>query len=283
MLNPLISVRCFNTRLSTENAIPLIQDFDLIIDGTDNFPTRYLINDACVLTGKPYVYGSLYRFEGQVSVFSVPGSACYRCLYPTPPPPDIVPSCVEGGILGPVPGIIGTMQALEAIKLITGIGSPLVNRLLLLDALHMRVRELKIQHDGACAICGSHPTITELQTYGQTCSDEFSGVQTSVNLTPNELLALLREHGSLEIIDVREPFEFSGCHVPGARNIPLSTLTGSALPELKGEKITVFVCQSGIRSARAMAAFQASGLPGQAKHLNGGMEAWLAQDLPVEA
>lgn len=282
-LNPLISVRCFNTRLSTENALTLFQDFDLIIDGTDNFPTRYLINDACVLTGKPYVYGSLYRFEGQISVFAIHGAPCYRCLYPSPPPVDLVPSCIEGGILGPVPGIIGTMQALEAIKLITGIGSPLINRLLLLDTLHMRFSELKIQHDITCAICGTNPTITKLQSYDQTCSAEIPGTHTSVNLSPEELLLLSREQGSLQIIDVREPFEFSGCHVPGAVNIPLGTLNGSAMQGLKEKELTVFVCQSGIRSARAIAAFRASGLTGHVKHLNGGMEAWLAQNLPVES
>ena len=211
-LNPEIQIDSFETHLTSENALEIFKDYDLIVDGTDNFPTRYLVNDACVLLGKPNVYGSIFRFEGQITIFGFPGGPCYRCLYPEPPPPGLVPSCAEGGVLGVLPGIVGTIQAAETLKLILGKGEPLVGRLLLFDALGMRFRELKLRKNPECAVCGSHRTITQLIDYEQFCGirgEEAPAPQTSVpDITPRELKARLDRGDDLYILDVREPHEY---------------------------------------------------------------------------
>src|SRR5689334_15942991 len=219
-INPLINLRTFDTRLSSDNALELFRDFDIIADGTDNFPTRYLVNDACVLTGKPNVYGSIFRFEGQASVFATEEGPCYRCLYPEPPPPGLVPSCAEGGVLGVLPGIVGAIQANEAIKLILGKGDPLIGRLLLFDAMQMRFRELKLRKDPDCPVCGTHPTITKLIDYQQFCGITPPQQQPTLSpeweITPRELKARLDKGERPFILDVRNPEEWQIARLEGA-------------------------------------------------------------------
>ena len=264
--NPDIALDLHDEPFAAANAARLVSDYDLVIDGTDNFPTRYLVNDACVMAGKPNVYGSVSRFEGQVSVFAKRPGPCYRCLHPEPPPDGLIPNCAEAGVLGVLPGIIGTLQATEAIKLITGIGEPLVGRLLLYDALRMRFRELTLPRDPDCPVCGDRPTIRELIAYDLTCA---TGART--NMTVNELHKWRTEGHPHKLIDVREPSEHQTSHIEGAELIPLGTLA-QHLDALPTDRPIVVHCQMGGRSARATAMLQAKGF--DAHNLEGGIAAW---------
>jgi sulfur-carrier protein adenylyltransferase/sulfurtransferase len=271
-INPHVKVEVFQERLSSTNALKFFRDYDVIVDGTDNFPTRYLVNDTCVLLGKPYVYGSIYRFEGQASVFWAGHSACYRCLFPEPPPPGTVPSCAEGGVLGVLPGIIGCIQANEAIKLIIGRGEPLFNRLLLLDALAMQFRELTLQRDPECPVCGNNPTIKQLIDY-----DVFCGIAKPA-ATPGEISVLelnerLKRGDKLNVIDVREPYEHAIAQIPGAKLIPMGQLLERA-GELDPTCDTVLLCRSGGRSAHMIRELKRAGYTGQLLNLTGGIHAW---------
>ncbi len=274
-MNPQIQIDTFETRLTSENALELFKGFDIIVDGTDKFPTRYLINDACVLLGKPNVYGSIFRFEGQATVFGYPGGPCYRCLYPEPPPPGLVPSCAEGGVLGVLPGIVGAIQAMETIKLILGAGDPLVGRLLLFDALGMRFRELKLHKNPACPICGEHRTITKLIDYEEFCGirgEETVPVTTGIpEITPRELKARLDRGDNLFILDVREPHEFQICNLKG-HLIPLGDLP-RRVSELDSSREIVAHCRSGKRSADAVDFLQKAGFR-KIWNLKGGILAW---------
>ena len=273
-INPFIQLRPFETRLTSENALELFRDFDIIVDGTDNFPTRYLVNDACVLTGKPNVYGSIFRFEGQVSVFATKDGPCYRCLYPEPPPPGLVPSCAEGGVLGILPGLVGVMQATEAIKLILGKGEPLIGRLLLVDALGMRFRELKLRKNPDCPACGTHPTVTKLIDYNEFCGirGEEKPVASNVpEIQPEELKAKLDAGEDIFILDVREPHEYQICNLQGYL-IPLGELPKRA-HELDSSREIVAHCRSGVRSAKAVTFLQQAGFR-KVKNLAGGILAW---------
>ncbi|MGE5725461.1 MAG: molybdopterin-synthase adenylyltransferase MoeB [Acidobacteriota bacterium] len=273
-INPFVQLRPFETRLTSENALEIFRDFDLIVDGTDNFPTRYLVNDACVLTGKPNVYGSIFRFEGQVSVFATKDGPCYRCLYPEPPPPGLVPSCAEGGVLGILPGLVGVMQATEAIKLILGKGEPLIGRLLLVDALGMRFRELKLRKNPDCPACGIHPTVTKLIDYNEFCGirGEEKPVASNVpEIQPEELKAKLDAGEDIFILDVREPHEYQICNLNGYL-IPLGELPQRA-HELDSSREIVAHCRSGVRSAKAVTFLQQAGFR-KVKNLAGGILAW---------
>src|SRR6266480_2936347 len=275
-INPLINLRTFDTRLSSDNAVELFRDFDIIADGTDNFPTRYLVNDACVLTGKPNVYGSIFRFEGQASVFWAERGPCYRCLYPEPPPPGLVPSCAEGGVLGVLPGIIGAIQANETIKIILGAPDIMVNRLLLFDAWRMRFRELKLRKDPKCPICGDNPTIKELIDY-----EEFCGITqptqatepTMEEIKATELKQRLDQGDDIQIIDVREPHEYEIGQLPNSKLIPLGQVL-NRMNEIDPDRETVIHCKMGGRSAKAIEALQRSGFPGHLVNLKGGITAW---------
>jgi len=272
-LNPHLSVSLHRTRLDAGNALDLVRDHDLVVDGTDNFATRYLVNDACVLLGKPDVYGSIFRFEGQASVFATPGGPCYRCLYPEPPPPGLVPSCADGGVLGVLPGLIGVIQATEAIKLVLGKGEPLVGRLLVVDALSMRFRELKLQRNPECPACGERRTITRLVDY-----EAFCGVRGAEAAGPDvpeisvEELKRRREAGEdLVLVDVREPHEVQICSL-GGRLIPLGDLP-RRVHELDASRDIVVHCRSGPRSARAVAFLRQAGFR-KVRNLAGGIVAW---------
>ncbi len=273
-LNPFVEVTGYNTGLSSQNALEIMRDYDVVIDGTDNFPTRYLVNDACVLLGKPNVYGSIFRFEGQASVFGVKEGPCYRCLYPEPPPPGLVPSCAEGGVLGVLPGIIGTIQATEAIKLIMGIGSSLVGRLMLFDALEMRFRELKLRKNPNCPVCGTNPTVTELIDYQAFCGivPEQASLPMENRTTPVELAEALRGDRPPQVIDVREPHEWDIVHLDGARLIPLATLPAH-LHEYDRSAHIVVHCKSGARSAKATQLLKDAGFR-DVKNLEGGILRW---------
>ena len=274
-LNPDIQIDRHETRLTSENALDLFREYDIIVDGTDNFPTRYLVNDACILLGKPNVYGSIFRFEGQVSVFGYEGGPCYRCLYPEPPPPGLVPSCAEGGVLGVLPGIVGALQAAEVIKLILGKGEPLVGRLLLFDALAMRFRELKLRKSPACPVCGDHPSVKKLIDYAEFCGirgEEAPAPQTSVpEITPRELKSRLDRGDDLFILDVREPHEYQICNL-GGYLIPLGDLP-KRVSELDSSREIVAHCRSGKRSAEATAFLQKAGFR-KVLNLKGGILAW---------
>ncbi len=273
-INPFVQLRPFETRLTSENALEIFRDFDIIVDGTDNFPTRYLVNDACVLTGKPNVYGSIFRFEGQVSVFATKDGPCYRCLYPEPPPPGLVPSCAEGGVLGILPGLVGVMQATEAIKLVLGKGEPLIGRLLLVDALGMRFRELKLRKNPDCPACGQHPTVTKLIDYNEFCGirGEEKPVASNVpEIQPEELKAKLDAGEDIFILDVREPHEYQICNLDGYL-IPLGELPQRA-HELDSSREIVAHCRSGVRSAKAVSFLQQAGFR-KVKNLAGGILAW---------
>jgi adenylyltransferase/sulfurtransferase len=274
-LNPEIEIELHDTKLTSENALAILKDYDVVADGTDNFPTRYLVNDACILLGKPNVYGSIFRFEGQASVFGMPGGPCYRCLYPEPPPPGLVPSCAEGGVLGILPGIIGVMQATETVKLLLGIGEPLVGRLLLFDALKMSFRELKLRKDPACPICGEHRTIHKLIDYNQFCGiaplpQEPSRVEGEID--PLELKLRLDRQDPLFLLDVREPYEWQIGRIPGAHLIPLGQLS-SRIGELNRADEVVAYCRSGIRSGKAVDFLIKSGFS-RCLNLSGGILAW---------
>ena len=274
-LNPDIQIDTFDTHLSSDNALDILKDYDIIVDGTDNFPTRYLVNDASVLLKKPNVYGSIFRFEGQITIFGDPNGPCYRCLYPEPPPPGLVPSCAEGGVLGVLPGIVGSIQAAETLKLIIGKGESLIGRLLLFDALAMRFRELKLRKNPDCPMCGTHPTITKLIDYAEFCGvrgEEAPAPQTSVpEITPRELKTRLDRGDDLYILDVREPHEYQICNL-GGHLIPLGDLSKRA-SELDSSREIVAHCRSGKRSAEAVEFLQRAGFR-KVLNLKGGILAW---------
>jgi molybdopterin/thiamine biosynthesis adenylyltransferase/rhodanese-related sulfurtransferase len=274
-LNPMIEIASYETRLTSDNALDLFRDYDIIVDGTDNFPTRFLVNDACVLLGKPNVYGSIFRFEGQATVFGYPGGPCYRCLYPEPPPPGLVPSCAEGGVLGVLPGIVGSIQAMETIKLILGTGEPLVGRLLLFDALAMRFRELKLKMNPDCAICGQHRTITKLIDYEEFCGirgEEAPAMTDGISeITATELKARQDRGEKVFILDVREPHEYQICNLNG-KLIPLGELP-RRVNELDSSVEMVVHCRSGKRSADAIHFLQTAGFK-KLWNLKGGVLAW---------
>jgi adenylyltransferase/sulfurtransferase len=274
-LNPDIQIETFETRLTSENALELFKDYDIIVDGTDNFPTRYLVNDACVLLGKPNVYGSIFRFEGQATIFAYPGGPCYRCLYPEPPPPGLVPSCAEGGVLGVLPGIVGSIQAAETLKLILGAGDSLVGRLLLFDALAMKFRELKLRKNPECPACGEHRTITKLIDYEEFCGirgEEAPAMASTVpEITPKELKARLDKGDDLFILDVREPHEYQICNI-GGKLIPLGEISRRA-HELDSSREIVVHCRSGKRSAEAAEFLRTAGFR-KVLNLKGGILAW---------
>jgi adenylyltransferase/sulfurtransferase len=274
-LNPAIEIVSYETRLTSENALEMFRDYDIIVDGTDNFPTRFLVNDACVLLGKPNVYGSIFRFEGQATVFGYPDGPCYRCLYPEPPPPGLVPSCAEGGVLGVLPGIVGSIQAMETIKLILGTGEPLVGRLLLFDALAMRFRELKLKKNPDCPLCGNHRTITKLIDYEEFCGirgEEAPAMTDGIKeITATELKARQDRGEKLFILDVREPHEYQICNLNG-KLIPLGELP-QRVNELDSSVEMVVHCRSGKRSADAIHFLQTAGFK-KLLNLKGGVLAW---------
>jgi molybdopterin/thiamine biosynthesis adenylyltransferase/rhodanese-related sulfurtransferase len=274
-INPGVEVVLHPTRLSSDNARELIRDYDIVVDGSDNFPTRYLVNDACVLEGKPYVWGSIYRFDGQMSVFWAEHGPCYRCLYPEPPPPGMVPSCAEGGVLGVLCGTVGSIQANEAIKLITGIGQPLVGRLMIYDALELSFKDIRVRKDPDCAVCGPNATVTELIDYEAFCgvvSDDAQRAVAGSSLVPAELAEMLASGKPLRLVDVREPHEFEINRIEGAELIPLDTLP-DRLADLPQQEPVVVYCKSGQRSAEALALLKQSGFS-TAKHLTGGILAY---------
>jgi sulfur-carrier protein adenylyltransferase/sulfurtransferase len=272
-INPFLNIRTFETKLTSENALELFQDFDIIADGTDNFPTRYLVNDACVLTGKPNVYGSIFRFEGQASVFATEEGPCYRCLYPEPPPPGLVPSCAEGGVLGILPGLVGVIQATEVIKLILGRGEPLIGRLLLIDALGMKFRELKLRKNPDCPACGTHPTVTKLIDYNQFCGirGEEKAVEAIPEIQVEELKRRLDAGEDLFVLDVREPHEYQICNI-GGYLIPLNDLP-KRVNELDSSREIVAHCKMGGRSAKAVQFLRQAGFQ-KVHNLKGGINAW---------
>jgi adenylyltransferase/sulfurtransferase len=274
-MNPMIEITTHETRLTSSNALDLFKDYDIIVDGTDNFPTRYLVNDASVLLGKRNVYGSIFRFEGQVSIFGAPDGPCYRCLYPEPPPPGLVPSCAEGGVLGVLPGIVGSLQAIETIKLILGAGDSLVGRLLLFDALGMHFRELKLKKNPDCRLCGTHPTITKLIDYEEFCGirgEEAPAQITQVpEITPRELKQRLDRGDDLFVLDVREPHEYQICNMNGYL-LPLGDLP-RRVHELDSSREIVAHCRSGKRSAEAAEFLRKAGFR-KIWNLKGGILAW---------
>jgi adenylyltransferase/sulfurtransferase len=279
-LNPHVHVDTYETALSSENALKLFEPYDVILDGTDNFPTRYLVNDACVISGKPNAYGSIFRFEGQASVFATKDGPCYRCLYPEPPPPGLVPSCAEGGVLGVLPGIIGVIQATEAIKLMLGIGEPLIGRFLIYDALKMRFRELKLRKDPECPVCGTNPTVTKLIDYEQFCGirpePQAQPRGAAVNeweITPVELKRRLDAGDDLFILDVREPNEYQINKIPGSTLIPLGELP-RRYQELDPDREVVAHCKMGGRSAKAVEYLRSVGFT-KVKNLRGGILEWI--------
>ncbi|MGH9339625.1 MAG: molybdopterin-synthase adenylyltransferase MoeB [Acidobacteriota bacterium] len=277
-INPNVKIETHETRLSSENALELFQNYDVIADGTDNFPTRYLVNDACVLTGKPNVYGSIFRFEGQASVFATEEGPCYRCLYPEPPPPGLVPSCAEGGVLGILPGLVGIIQATEVVKLILGKGDPLIGRLLLFDALAMKFRELKLRKNPECPVCGDNPSIRELIDYELFCgvqhvSDTELGDRWEIGA--RELKAELDQGKDLFLLDVRDPHEVQICEIGGSHLIPLGELL-DRLSELDSARDIVAYCRSGQRSARAIEMMRQAGFQ-KLRNLRGGILAWSDQ------
>jgi len=285
-INSDIEVETYNLRLTSENALDIVKEYDVVVDGTDNFATRYLVNDSCVLLGKPNVYGSIFRFEGQVSVFDANSGPCYRCLYPEPPPPGLVPSCAEGGVLGILPGIIGTMQAAETIKLILGKGRPLVGKLLFVDVMEMKIRELKLRKDPNCPLCGKNPTITKLIDY-----DEFCGVgrgeeqalaeASDLEITVDEFNNLIKSKKDILILDVRGPNEYQICHIKGSKLIPLGDLP-SRVNELDTADEIIVHCHHGVRSLRATTFLRNMGFK-KVKSLKGGIDVWAQeydQDMP---
>ncbi len=276
-INPNVQIDRYDVLLNSQNAMEICAPYDLIIDGTDNFPTRYLVNDVCVLQKKPNVYGSIFRFEGQATVFATEGGPCYRCLYPEPPPPGLVPSCAEGGVLGILPGTIGLIQATEALKLILGIGDPLIGRLVLYDALAMKFRELKLRRNPECPACGDHPTITELIDYEQFCGlPSHEGPAAPVveegDVDPVEVKQMLDRGDDFLLIDVREPHEYLICSIPTAKLIPLGEV-GKRANELDKEKLIVAHCKMGGRSAKAVAQLKELGFP-RVRNMTGGITLW---------
>jgi adenylyltransferase/sulfurtransferase len=274
-INPLIKIEKHDQAFTSENAMQIATEYDIVIDGTDNFATRYLVNDVCVLLGKPNCYGSIFRFEGQASVFGLDGGPCYRCLYPKPPEPGLIPNCAEGGVLGILPGIVGTIQATEAIKIILGIGNHLSGRLLLLDALEMKFRELKVNRDSECPICGDQPTITSPIDYEQFCGvPKPSEPQSAWDIEPSELKRRMDASDPLTLLDVREPHEFEICNLNGTL-IPLGQLP-ERCGELERSKPIVVHCKMGGRSAKAVQLLRDAGFT-DVSNLRGGITAWSKQ------
>jgi sulfur-carrier protein adenylyltransferase/sulfurtransferase len=279
-INPNVNVILHETALDNDNALDIFSQYDLIVDGTDNFATRYLVNDACVLLGKPYVWGSIYRFDGQASVFWAEHGPCYRCLYPEPPPPGMVPSCAEGGVLGVLCGSIGSIQVTEAIKLLTGVGDSLAGRLMIYDALEMSYRTVRVRKDPECPICGKNPTITELIDYDAFCgavSEDAQAAASGSTISATDLKGMLDREDNIFLIDVREPNEYEIVNIPGATLIPKDQfLTGAALERLPQDKRIVLHCKSGARSAEALAIVKNAGFS-DAVHVGGGVLAWVSQ------
>jgi molybdopterin/thiamine biosynthesis adenylyltransferase/rhodanese-related sulfurtransferase len=286
-INPYVNVVIHNEALDNDNVLEIFAGYDLIVDGTDNFATRYMVNDAAVLLKKPYVWGSIYRFDGQASVFWAEHGPCYRCLYPEPPPPGMVPSCAEGGVLGVLCASIGSIQVTEAIKLLTGIGDPLLGRLVVYDALEMSYRKIKVRKDPNCAICGENPTVTELIDYDDFCgavSDEAAAAVAGSTILATDLKEWLDAGKPIELIDVREPAEYEIVRIPGSTLIPKGEIvSGAALASLPQDRQLVLYCKTGVRSAEALAAVKAAGFR-DAVHVQGGVVAWVKQvepSLPV--
>ncbi|HEY5400910.1 MAG TPA: adenylyltransferase/sulfurtransferase MoeZ [Trebonia sp.] len=279
-VNPYVNVILHEVRLDSDNVMEIFEPYDLIVDGTDNFATRYLVNDACVLMHKPYVWGSIYRFDGQASVFWADYGPCYRCLYPEPPPPGMVPSCAEGGVLGVLCASIGSIQVNEAIKLITGIGEPLSGRLMIYDALEMSYKTVKINKDPECAVCGKNPTVTELIDYEAFCgavSEEAEAAVVGSTISARDLKGMLDRGDDIFVVDVREPNEYEIVSIPGATLIPKGEfLNGSALEQMPQDKRIVLHCKSGARSAEVLAVLKAAGFS-DAVHVGGGVLAWVNQ------
>lgn len=276
-INSDVDVETYNLRLTSENALDIVKKYDVVVDGTDNFATRYLVNDSCVLLGKPNVYGSIFRFEGQVSVFDAKRGPCYRCLYPEPPPPGLVPSCAEGGVLGILPGIVGTMQAAETIKLIIEKGEPLIGKLLFVDVMEMKIRELKLRKDPDCPICGASPTVTKLIDYEEFCGigrgeEQVPGGESDLEITVDEFSNLLNGRKDVVILDVREPHEYEICRINGSKLIPLSELP-SRVNELDTADEIVAHCHHGVRSLRATKFLRSMGFK-KVKSLKGGIDVW---------
>ncbi len=286
-INPYVAVIMHAEQLDSDNALEIFAQYDLIVDGTDNFATRYLVNDACVLLNKPYVWGSIYRFDGQASVFWSEHGPCYRCLYPEPPPPGMVPSCAEGGVLGVLCASIGSIQVTEAIKLITGIGDPLAGRLMIYDALEMSYRTVRVRKDPECPVCGKNPTITGLIDYDAFCgtvSEDAQQAAAGSTITATELKEMLDRDDKIFLVDVREPNEYEIVSIPGAVLIPKDQfLSGAALERLPQDKRVVLHCKSGVRSAECLAVVKNAGFA-DAAHVGGGVLAWISQvdpSLPV--
>ena len=284
-INPDVEVKMFNTRISRENIMELITPYEVVIDGTDNFPTRYLVNDACIFRKKPNIYGSIFRFDGQATVFSPFTGPCYRCLYPEPPLPGMVPSCAEGGVLGVLPGIIGVIQATEAIKLIIGKGEPLIGRLLLYNALKMEFREVKLKRDPRCPVCGEHPTIKALINYEEFCGltrgTEAEATHSEHDLGPGEVKDALSRDSKVVLLDVREPHEYDIVRIEGSRLIPLSELHLRA-NELDTADTIITYCHHGQRSLQAIKTLEHFGFK-KLKHLRGGIDAWACEVDPEMA
>jgi len=283
-INPLVEVVVHAEALNNDNVMRIFEQYDLIVDGTDNFATRYLVNDAAVLLGKPYVWGSIYRFDGQASVFWAQHGPCYRCLYPEPPPPGMVPSCAEGGVLGVLCASIGSIQVTEAIKLLTGIGEPLLGSLIVYDALEMTYRKIRVRKDPNCALCGENPTITGLIDYDDFCgavSDEAARAAAGATITAPELKEWLDAGKPIDLVDVREPAEWEIVRIPGARLVPKGDiLSGQALADLPQDRQIVLYCKTGVRSAEALAAVKAAGFR-DAVHVQGGVISWARQIDPA--
>ncbi len=272
--NPDIEIRTHQEVLNSKNALDILRDYDIILDGTDNFPTRYLVNDACVLLGKPNIYGSIFRFEGQASVFYAKEGPCYRCIYPQPPPPNLVPSCAEGGVLGVLPGIIGLIQATETVKMILGKGEPLIGRLLYFDALKMSFREFKIQKNKDCPVCGENPTVRELIDYEGFCgiTPERTHMEEELQVTPEAVQERLRKGDSLMLLDVREPVEYAICKLPNSKLIPLGQLP-DRVNELDSAQDIIMYCHVGARSLQAAQFMREAGFK-RVWSMKGGIEAW---------
>jgi sulfur-carrier protein adenylyltransferase/sulfurtransferase len=279
-INPYVNVVVHNTALSNENVFETFSQYDLIVDGTDNFATRYMVNDAAVLLGKPYIWGSIYRFDGQASVFWAEHGPCYRCLYPEPPPPGMVPSCAEGGVLGVLCASIGSIQVTEAIKVLTGVGEPLVGSLMVYDALDMSYRKIKVRKDPDCALCGQNPTITGLIDYDDFCgtvSQEAQDAAAGSTITVKELSDWLAAEKPIHLVDVREPAEYEIVKIPGSILVPKGEIvSGQALVDLPQDRQIVLYCKTGVRSAEALAAVKAAGFK-DAVHVYGGVSAWQKQ------
>ena len=279
-LNPHVAVECFPHRLTSENAFDVLRPFDIIVDGSDNFPTRYLLNDACVLLGKPYVYGAIFRFEGQASLFAVDGGPCYRCLYAEPPPPDLIPTCAEGGVLGVLPGIIGSIQALEAIKWILNLGNSLAGRLLLFDGMAMKLRELNVRRDPDCPLCGDNPTVGELMDYEEFCGVGSGNSPGQMEIAGTTLHQQLEQGMAVQLVDVRERHEWDICRLPRASHIPLAQLQ-VRISELDPGIPVVTYCHTGVRSLMAARVLADAGF--RSLSLAGGVEAWAREIDPAMA